>query len=256
MDLERLLRSSKQRGIIYHERGLAYMFFIGGIKIQKTVLVVEDEEKLRHVIALFLRDEGLRVLEADCGEVALEMFHCNTVDLVILDVMLPDMSGFEVCSSLRKVSEVTILFLTALGDDDYFMMGYRSGADDYIAKPFKASILAMKVKRILARQNKADATQTSSEHGVKFEEDAFRCFVDDTDVGLTHKEFQILRMLINNEGRVLTRDYLLNVVWGYEYTGDTRVVDNHIKNIRKKLGAQSSCIKTVISVGYKYEKCL
>lgn len=219
----------------------------------KTVLVVEDEEKLREVIALFLRSDKYNVLEAESGEKALILFSENNVDLIILDVMLPGINGFEVCERIRKMSDVPILFLTALGDDDYFMLGYRAGADDYIAKPFKASILALKVQRILERQEKAGLIQTSYP-GIQMDENAFRCTADGIDANLTQKEFQLLRILISNEGRVITRDYLLNVIWGYDYCGDSRVVDNHIKNLRRKLGAYSKSIKTVISVGYKYEK--
>ncbi len=219
----------------------------------KTVLIVEDEQKLREVIALFLRGDGLQVLEAETGEQALAIFYKSAVDLVILDIMLPDISGFDVCERIRQHSDVPVLFLTALGDDDYFTLGYRVGADDYIVKPFKASILALKVRRILERQAKADQVQAAT-NGIELDEDAFRCMVDGIDVTLTQKEFRLLQILVRNEGRTMTRDNLLNTVWGYDYCGESRIVDNHIKNIRRKLGVYSACIKTVISVGYRYEK--
>lgn len=219
----------------------------------KTLLIVEDEKKFRDVISLFLKEEGFIVLEAETGEDALKLFDENPVDLVILDVMLPGINGYEVCKKIRETSEVPILFLTAMVDDDYYMLGYRAGADDYITKPFKASILALKVKRILDRQG-IPAFSQALHQGLQIDEDSFVCRVDGEDAPLTQKEFQLCRLLLKNEGRVLTRDYLLNAVWGVDYYGDTRVVDNHIKNLRKKLGSYSSCIKTVISVGYKFEK--
>jgi DNA-binding response OmpR family regulator len=224
--------------------------------VQKTILVVEDEQNLREVIALFLRGDGFCVLEASSGEEALPLFSENTVDLIILDVMLPGINGFDVCTAVRKSSEVPVLFLTALGDDDYYRLGYQVGGDDYIVKPFKASILALKVRRILERQARVESSRSSLGQEIHLDENAFRCFIDGADVNLTQKEFQLLRILINNEGRVMTRDSLLNIVWGYEYIGDTRVVDNHIKNIRKTLGKYASYINTVISIGYKYEKSL
>ncbi len=223
--------------------------------MNKKVLIVEDEQKLREVIALFLRGDGLQVLEAETGEQALAIFSENAVDLIILDIMLPGISGFDVCERIRQNSDIPILFLTALGDDDYFTLGYRMGADDYIVKPFKASILALKVRRILERQIKADKVQTTI-NGIEIDENGFRCTVDGMDVSLTQKEFQLLQILMDNEGRTLTRDYLLNAVWGYDYYGESRVVDNHIKNIRRKLGVYSTWIKTVISVGYRYEKSI
>jgi len=143
--------------------------------------------------------------------------------------------------------------LTAMLDDDYYMLGYRAGADDYITKPFKVALLSMKVKRILDRQGGLSGS-LSLNKGIQMDEDSFICRVDGVETILTQKEFQLCRVLMKNEGRVLTRDYLLNTVWGLNYYGDTRVVDNHIKNLRKKLGAYASYIKTIISVGYKFEK--
>jgi DNA-binding response OmpR family regulator len=169
--------------------------------------------------------------------------------------MLPDINGLEICERIRRHSDIPILFLTALGDDDYFTLGYRAGADDYIVKPFKASILALKVRRILERQAKVDPVKTTAK-GIKLDTNDFRCTIDGINIALTQKEFQLLEILMLNEGRVMTRDYLLNAIWGYDYYGESRVVDNHIKNIRRKLGTYSTCVKTVISAGYKYEKII
>ncbi|MED1795345.1 response regulator transcription factor [Brevibacillus nitrificans] len=221
--------------------------------MNKTVLIVEDEQKLREVITLFLHGDGLQVLEAETGEQAMKIFSECSVDLVILDIMLPNMSGFDVCERIRKNSDVPILFLTALGDDDYYTLGYRLGADDYIVKPFKASILALKVRRIFERQAKADPVKITAK-GIELDIDGFRCLIDGMNIELTQKEFHLLQILMLNEGRTMTRDYLLNAVWGYDFYNESRVVDNHIKNLRRKLGTYSTYIKTVISVGYKYEK--
>lgn len=219
--------------------------------MKSTILVVDDEQKVREIIALFLRERGMIALEASNGETAMELFTANSVDLVVLDVMLGDISGFNVCKKIREISKVPIIFLSALGDDDYFMAGYISGADDYVAKPFKASILAMKIERMLSRTLSAESEIRSL--GVVLDEQTYQCSVDGKPIQLTKTEFQLLSLLIKNKGRVLTRELLLETVWQYGFYGESRVVDNHIKNLRKKLGAAGDSIKTIISVGYKYE---
>lgn len=218
-----------------------------------TILIVDDEKRLREVMALFLRGEGLTVLEAQDGEEALSLFAVHSVDLVILDIMLPGISGFEVCKKIRETSDVPILFLSALGDEDYYVLGYRAGADDYIVKPFKASILAMKVRRILEKKIRSGEAAGVSPARLELYEEAFRCVADGTEVALTSKEFSLLSELLKNRERVLTREYLLETVWGYDFMGESRVVDNHIKKLRKKLGTCAGMIKTVIGVGYKLE---
>lgn len=216
------------------------------------ILLVEDEEKLLSVMALFLRAEGFEIAEAQDGETALKLFPSFAPNLVILDAMLPGISGFDVCSELRKTSSVPIIFLTALSDDDHHMLGYRLGADDYIAKPFKISILAMKAKRMLQR------TEIAQRHehryaGIVLDTDAYKCYVNDEEVTLTQKEFVLLSEFMKNPGRVLTREWLLEQIWGYDFSGETRVVDTMVKNLRKKLGVKAHLIHTVISVGYKLE---
>lgn len=216
------------------------------------ILLVEDEEKLISVKALFLRTEGFEIAEARDGETALKMFSSFAPNLVILDAMLPGMSGFDVCGELRKMSNVPIIFLTALSDDDHHMLGYRLGADDYIAKPFKISILAMKARRMLQR------TEITQRHeyryaGIVLDTDSRKCHVNNEEITLTQKEFILLNEFMKNPGRVLTREWLLEQIWGYNYGGETRVVDTMVKNLRKKLGAEAHLIHTVISVGYKLE---
>jgi len=221
--------------------------------MNEKILVVDDEVKYRNLISLFLKSEGMTVLLAENGKEALEAFHTQAPDLVILDVMLPDISGFDVCKEIRKSSDVPILFLTAMGDEDYHIIGYRAGADDYIPKPFKSAVLALKIRRILQRTKKIPETSTG-EAWITFDEDAYTCTVNGEEVPLTSKEYLTLREFINNRGRVLTRDYLLRVIWGYDYLGDSRAVDTLVAKLRKKLGPAGNQIKTVINAGYKLEE--
>jgi DNA-binding response OmpR family regulator len=223
--------------------------------MEGTVLVVDDEKKLCEIISLFLQAEGLKVLKAYSGREALEAFKQHSVDLVILDIMLPDISGYDVCKEIRSKTDVPILFLSALSDDDYYMLGYRAGADDYISKPFKASILTMKVKRIMEVREKLKGGQNPQKNSiVMLDESSYKCTVKGTEVHLTQKEFELLSELMRSKGRVLTREYLMKTIWDYDFLGDSRVVDTHIKKLRKKLGDASGYVKTVISVGYKYEE--
>ena len=221
--------------------------------MKEKVLVVDDEKKYRDLISLFLQSEDLHVIQAASGKEALRLFRQEHPDLVILDIMLPDIDGFDVCKEIRKVSEVPILFLTALNDEDYHIIGYRAGADDFIPKPFKSSVLALKIKRFLYRARKENDKAELDERGIVLDESAFTCTVDGIAAPLTQKEFFVLREFLQNKGRVLTRDYLLREIWGFEYDGDTRAVDTLITKLRKKLGASGSLIKTVINVGYKME---
>ena len=214
------------------------------------ILIVEDEEKLREVIALFMRAEGFEVETAESGEEALEIFGRTKPDLIILDAGLPGMSGFDVCRIIRQTSDVCIIFLTALGDDDHHMLGYKLGADDYLTKPFKVSILAMKAKRML--RNIEHTNLSFAE--IEIDESTHQCTVNREPVSLTPKEFDIMVQFMKNPGRVLGREWLLNTVWGYDYAGETRVVDTVVKNLRKKLGPAARNIHTVISVGYKLEE--
>lgn len=218
----------------------------------QTILVVDDEKEYRDIINLFLTSEGFHVVEAANGRDAIRLFHETAPSLVVLDVLLPDMSGFEVCNTIRKSSNVLILFLSALGDEDYHIAGYRAGGDDYIAKPFRASVLAMKIRRMLERGAAQD--QTVSRIGeIELDEKAYVCRISGRVVALTQKEFMVLSELMRQRGRVLTRNYLLQEIWGYDYMGESRAVDVLITKLRKKLGSSASLIKTVINVGYKME---
>lgn len=223
----------------------------------RKVLVVDDESRYRDIISLLLKAEDLDVVTAADGESAVALFGAESPDLVILDIMLPDISGFEVCKRIRERSADTpVLFLSALGDEDHQIVGYKAGADDYITKPFKASVLSLKIKRILDKLSSKDAAKletTASGCRIALDESAFTCSVDGELVTLTKIEFMLLKEFIQNKGTVLTRDYLLREVWGFDYPGESRVVDTMVTKLRKKLGPAAEAIKTIVKVGYKLE---
>lgn len=220
-----------------------------------AILIVDDEQKIREFVALFLRSSKYTVFEAADGQTALNILSKEAIDLIVLDIMLPDISGFDLCSQIRMRSSVPIIFLTALADEEYQMIGYRVEGDDYITKPFNASILLAKIQRILQRCAPASVqSDTLVFRGIKLEISSRRVMIDDKPLQLTPKEFDLLLALMQNQNKVLTRNFLLETVWGYSFAGDSRVVDSHIKKLRSKLHPYSSNIKTVISIGYKLEE--
>ena len=220
-----------------------------------AILIVDDEQKMREFVALFLRSSRYTVFEAADGRTALNILSKETIDLIVLDIMLPDISGFDLCSQIRVKSSVPIIFLTALADEVYQMIGYRVEGDDYITKPFNASILLAKIQRILQRCAPSNArSDTLAFRGIKLEISSRRVTLDGKPLQLTPKEFDLLLALMQNRGKVLTRTFLLETIWGYSFAGDSRVVDSHIKKLRSKVSPYSSNIKTVISIGYKLEE--
>ncbi len=220
-----------------------------------AILIVDDEQKMREFVALFLRSSRYTVFEAADGRTALNILSKETIDLIVLDIMLPDISGFDLCSQIRVKSSVPIIFLTALADEEYQMIGYRVEGDDYITKPFNASILLAKIQRILQRCAPSNArSDTLAFRGIKLEISSRRVTLDGKPLQLTPKEFDLLLALMQNRGKVLTRTFLLETIWGYSFAGDSRVLDSHIKKLRSKVSPYSSNIKTVISIGYKLEE--
>lgn len=220
-----------------------------------AILIVDDEQKMREFVALFLRSSRYTVFEAADGRTALNILSKETIDLIVLDIMLPDISGFDLCSQIRVKSSVPIIFLTALADEEYQMIGYRVEGDDYITKPFNASIQLAKIQRILQRCAPSNArSDTLAFRGIKLEISSRRVTLDGKPLQLTPKEFDLLLALMQNRGKVLTRTFLLETIWGYSFAGDSRVVDSHIKKLRSKVSPYSSNIKTVISIGYKLEE--
>ena len=219
-----------------------------------TILVVEDEDILREVIIDYLLEDGYKALEAADGEKALELFHSNSVDLVILDIVLPKIDGWSVCRRIRKNSSVPIIILTARSDEDDSLLGYELGADDYLIKPYSPRILMAKVKRFLQKISGNMDENLISAGGIVLNMESRLVSIDGTAINLTHTEFEILSYLMQNKGIVITRDQLISKIWGYDFYGDEKTVNSHIRNLRAKLGNNGGCIVTVIRTGYKFEE--
>ncbi|MGF9964194.1 response regulator transcription factor [Bacillus rhizoplanae] len=225
--------------------------------MNKTVLLVEDEKRLREIVSDYFRNEGFEVIEAEDGKKALERFDEHTVDLIILDIMLPEIDGWSVCRRVRKESAVPIIMLTARSDEDDTLLGFELGADEYVTKPFSPKILVARAKTLLKRADGAlgqAEENTLSLAGIDVNRLSRTVMVDDEEITLTHKEFELLVYLMENKGIVLSRQHLLDQLWGYDYFGDDRTVDTHIKKLRNKLGDKATHIGTVIRVGYKFEE--
>lgn len=222
--------------------------------MHNTILVIEDEEAIQKIIRAFLEDAGYRVILAGSGIEGVEKFRVCSPDLVLLDIMLPQIDGFAVCEILRKESRVPIIMLTALDDDVSQMKGFDALADDYITKPFSMPLVVRRIEAVL-RRTKQDGTDDPSVIRYKdivLDADSFTVFAGGKSIAFTTREFEILKLLLENQGRVFTRENLLNNIWGYDYFGDGKIVNTHIKNIRRKLGADY--IETIRGVGYKVEK--
>lgn len=224
-----------------------------------NILIVDDEPKMRDLVKLYLEREGFKVTEAGDGEVALELFKKTKYDLVILDIMMPKLDGLSVCKEIRKNSETPIIMLTAKGEEIDRVLGFELGADDYVVKPFSPRELAARVKAMLRRVNTKATTNEGTVlrfSGLTINLDAREAEIEGNKMSLTPKEFELLTFLAKNAGRVYTREQLLEHVWGYDFYGDFRTVDTHIKKLREKLsryGGSANLIATVWGVGYKFE---
>lgn len=222
--------------------------------MEGRILLVDDEARLREFVSLFLHAEGFEVIQAENGREAVAEFTRRLPDLVLLDINLPDTDGFAVCKALRGVSEnVPVIFLTAMDDDDYQLAGYAAGGDDYITKPVKASILLAKVRRMITRSVLRHESSVVAVKGLMIDEGSRTVSVDGVPVILAPKEFELLVFLVKCSGRVVSREELLVKIWGFQFEGGSRVVDNHITKLRRKLGPYSDMIKTVFTVGYRFE---
>lgn len=222
--------------------------------MSKTILIIEDEEAIQSVVKAFLEDEGYNVVLASDGSEGMEKFHEHRPDLILLDLMLPKMNGFSVCEAIRKESQVPIIMLTALDDDASQMKGFDALADDYITKPFSMPLVVKHIEAVLRRAEQGAGVETNilRYKDLTLDTDSFTVLVKDESVSLTIREFEILKLLVENQGRVFTRESLLDSIWGYDYFGDEKIVNTHIKNIRKKLGVDY--IETIRGAGYKIEK--
>ncbi len=218
------------------------------------ILVVDDESRMRKLVKDFLEREGFRVLEAGDGEQAMELFYADReIALLILDVMMPKMDGWQVCREVRQTSKVPIIMLTARGEEQDELQGFELGVDEYISKPFSPKILVARVEAILRRTHTLDAGEVADAGGISIDKAAHRVQVDGRDVELSYKEFELLSYFVENKGIALSREKILNSVWNYDYFGDARTIDTHVKKLRSKLGDKGNYIKTIWGMGYKFE---
>ena len=218
------------------------------------ILLVEDEENIRKIIKDYFSAEGFEVVEAEDGKRGIELFEDGKFDVIILDIMMPEIDGWTVCRRIRKISNIPILMLTARTDEDDELMGFELRADDYVKKPFSPAVLIARVKLLLAKKRLHENFNDKIEkYGISVDNSRRLVVVNDTIVELTQKEFDIFLFLFTNEKNVLTREQILYHVWGNDYFGDIRIVDNHIKKIRKALGEKAYYVRTVFGVGYKFE---
>lgn len=218
------------------------------------ILVVDDESRMRKLVRDFLVKKGYEVLEAGDGEEALDLFYADTkIALIILDVMMPKMNGWEVCKEIRQTSKVPIIMLTAKCDESDELIGFELGVDEYVTKPFSPKILVARVEAILRRTNAIGQEAVTKESGgIILDKTAHQVSVDGVEIELSFKEFELLDYFMENKGIALSREKILNGVWGYDYFGDARTVDTHVKKLRSKLGDKGNYIKTVWGMGYKY----
>lgn len=218
------------------------------------VLVADDEIKIRETISDYFTAKGISVVTAENGKAALDKFYENPFDMIILDIMMPVMDGYEACRQLRRESDVPVLFLTAKGQEQDYLKGYNIGCDDYIVKPFPLSVLYEKAVYMMRKYRGLDKNNRLSASGITLDTDSMKVFTYDKEIALSNKDFKILKYLMENKNIVISRELIITHIWGYDFDGDDRVVDTHIKRIRQALGEKSSCIKTVINNGYSFQE--
>ena len=218
------------------------------------ILVVDDESRMRKLVKDFLTRSGYTVVEAADGMEAMDIFYeQNDIALIILDVMMPKMDGWQVCREVRMHSKVPIIMLTARGEERDELQGFELGVDEYISKPFSPKILVARVEAILRRTNVFAADEVVDAGGISVDKAAHEVKIDGVPIDLSYKEFELLAYFIENQGIALSREKILNNVWNYDYFGDARTIDTHVKKLRSKLGAKGDYIKTIWGMGYKFE---
>ena len=219
------------------------------------VLVVDDESRMRKLVKDFLVKQNYEVLEAGDGSSALDIFfEQQDIALIILDVMMPKMDGWQVCKEVRNYSKVLIIMLTAKSDEQDELLGFQLGVDEYITKPFSPKILVARVEAILRRTNQACDAETMEFGGIEIDKTAHVVMIDGKTVDLSFKEFELLAYFMENKGIALSREKILNSVWNYDYFGDARTIDTHVKKLRSKLGSKGDMIKTIWGMGYKFDE--
>ncbi len=218
------------------------------------ILVADDESRMRKLVKDFLVKSNFDVLEAEDGSQALDLFYeTKDIALIILDVMMPKMDGFEVCREIRQTSKVPIIMLTAKGDERDELQGFQLGVDEYITKPFSPKILVARVDAVLRRTKQLEESQYLEAGGIVLDQTAHSVTIDGKPVDLSFKEFELLTYFMENKGIALSREKILNHVWNYDYFGDARTIDTHVKKLRSKLEGKGDLIKTIWGVGYKFE---
>ena len=218
------------------------------------ILVVDDESRMRKLVRDFLTKAGYDVLEAGDGEEALDIFFKQKdIALIVLDVMMPRMDGWQVCREVRAYSAVPVIMLTARGDEQDELQGFQLGVDEYIVKPFSPKILVARIEAILRRSSRQNEESTLKCGGIEIDKAAHQVFIDGQPIDLSYKEFELLTYFVENRGIALSREKILNHVWNYDYFGDARTIDTHVKKLRSKMGEKGELIKTIWGMGYKLE---
>lgn len=218
------------------------------------ILVVDDESRMRKLVKDFLEREGFEVLEAGDGMEAMEIFYEEKeIALIILDVMMPKMDGWQVCREVRQSSKVPIIMLTARSEERDELQGFDLGIDEYISKPFSPKILVARVEAVLRRTHGIGASSVMDAGGIEIDKSAHMVKIDGKEIDLSFKEFELLTYFVENQGIALSREKILNNVWNYDYFGDARTIDTHVKKLRNKLGDKGNYIKTIWGMGYKFE---
>lgn len=228
---------------------------MGGARMDTTILVADDELRMRKLVKDFLKQKNYNIVEAEDGEKALKLFqeNKNRIGLILLDVMMPKLDGWSVLRQIRQMDKtVPIIMLTARSEEQDELFGFELGVDEYITKPFSPKVLVARVEAILKRAN-PDKKELKSHDGIVLDNDARTVTVDGKNVELSFREYELLKYLLDNENIALSRDKILNTVWNYDYYGDSRTIDSHIKKIRHKLGKKGKYIQTIRGIGYKFE---
>lgn len=219
----------------------------------QSILIIEDEKSIQNILRAFLEDASYSITLADDGMEGIAAFHKDKFDLVLLDIMMPKLDGYTVCEMIRKEGDTPVILLTALDDEDSQMKGFDLLADDYITKPFSMPLVLRRIKAVLRRAQDKDENSFILTWGeIQLDTENFKVYVSGREIVLTAREFEILRLFMENKGRVFTREQLLDLIWNYDYVGDDRIINTHIKNLRRKLGVD--CIETIRGVGYRIDK--
>ena len=222
---------------------------------KKKILIADDEERIVKLVSDFLNAAGYETVSAADGREALEVFSANPdIKLAVIDIMMPEIDGWEVTREIRKQSNIPVIMLSARAEEFDLLTGFESGIDEYVTKPFSPAVLVKRGDALLKRRSGQPLSGEEVKRGLVIDNDAFTAYIDGTALELTLKEFELLSYLYENAGRVLTRDQLLNAIWGYDYLGDSRTVDSHIARLRTKLGDYGvSHLKTIYGMGYKLD---